>query len=389
MANNENDTTDHPNDQTPGPQPPSDKPVHQRALEVLSPASLARLSEEVYKLLKAKLWLQVLVAMALGIGTGLALNPSSELVDPELANTLGEWFALPGYFFLAIIQMIIVPLVFASIIRGIAANQDMDQLRRTGTRLLLYFLFTTIVSVSIGIALGLIIKPGDIPAMPTESDTTLSLTPEDEAAQQEEGFSWAALPSDLVNVLPQNPLDALVQAEMLQIVIFAIVVALALVSLSPTTAKPLLELLGATESIAIAVVRWVMLITPWAVFGLLARTLIHTGPEVLSGLGWYVASAMIGFVLLLGFYMLMLFLLGRRNPFQFFGKITEPLLLAFSVNSSAATMPLTLKTAEEKLKIKPSTARFVIPLGTTINMDSTALNQGLATIFLAQLSGFD
>jgi Na+/H+-dicarboxylate symporter len=175
----------------------------------------------------------------------------------------------------------------------------------------------------------------------------------------------------------------------LQIVIFAIVIALALISLPPETARPLLDLLGATEAVAIAVVRWVMLLAPWAVFGLLARTIIATGTDVLLGLGYYAAVTLGGFLVLLGVYALNLLLLAKRNPLRFFGAIREPVLLAFSTNSSAATMPLTLQTAEEKLNIKPSVARFVIPLGTTVNMDSTALNQALATVFLAQLSGME
>lgn len=360
-----------------------------RALEALNPAGLARLSEHIRKLLAAKLWLQVLIGMFLGMGVGYMLNPENNLVSATLGNTLAEWLALPGYFFLAIIQMIIVPLVFASVIRGVAANQSIDQLRKTGARLIVYFLITTIFSVTIGLGLGLLLKPGekiDIAALQVDSEDAALV---EGAPAEAKDVTIADIPGSIISIFPENPLNALVSAEMLQVVVFAIVVALALVNLAPKTAKPILELLGSTEAVAISIVRWAMLLAPWAVFGLLARTVSQTGLEVMIGLGWYVGAALLGFVVLIVFYMLIVAILGRRNPITFLGHIRETMLVAFSMDSSAAAMPVTIETAEKKLKIKPSTARFVIPLGATINMDSTAMIQGLATVFLAQLSGFD
>jgi len=137
------------------------------------------------------------------------------------------------------------------------------------------------------------------------------------------------------------------------------------------------------------IVRWAMLMVPIAVLGLIAKVTLQTGVEVLQSLGFYVATVLIGFLLLLIFYLLIVTVLGRRNPLTFLGKIREPMIMAFSTNSSAATMPVSIQTAEEKLNIQPSIARFIIPIGATVNMDASALYQGLATIFIAQMYGID
>ena len=130
------------------------------ALDLIHPRSLAALSGQLQRLVRGRLWLQVLVAMALGIGTGILLGPSSGLVGPRLATTLGNWLALPGHLFLALVQMIVVPLVFASVIRGLAATEDLEQLKRLGIRVVLFFVGMTAVGILIGIGLGVLIEPG-------------------------------------------------------------------------------------------------------------------------------------------------------------------------------------------------------------------------------------
>jgi Na+/H+-dicarboxylate symporter len=178
-------------------------------------------------------------------------------------------------------------------------------------------------------------------------------------------------------------------SEMLQIVIFAFAFGLALISMPVKTAKPMLDFLASLEEVCMTIVRWAMLMVPIAVLGLIAKVTLQTGVEVLQSLGFYVATVLIGFLLLLIFYLLVVTVLGRRNPLTFLGKIREPMIMAFSTNSSAATMPVSIQTAEEKLNIQPSIARFIIPIGATVNMDASALYQGLATIFIAQMYGID
>lgn len=362
-----------------------------QALETVHPRNLKDLYIHLQSLTRARLWLQILIGMVLGILTGLLLGPDMDWVKPKTGEIIGEWLALPGYFFLALIQLIVVPLVLSSVVRGIAASQDVDQLRKTGSRLLVYFVVTTALAVAIGITVGLVMKPGSyIDASKLEAGQAAqseAIDLSDVTEGGEEGFSLKTLPRDIVALIPENPSNVLANADMLKVVILALILGVALVSLAASQAKPLLELLGSIEAVCMTIVQKLMLIAPAAVFGLIAQVTIKTGVGVLLGMGVYVGVVLLGFAVLLLFYMLILVVLGRYNPLKFLGAVREAQLMAFSVNSSAAVMPLSIKTAEEKLDVRPSTAQFVIPIGATINMNGSALYQGLATIFIAQVFG--
>jgi Na+/H+-dicarboxylate symporter len=176
---------------------------------------------------------------------------------------------------------------------------------------------------------------------------------------------------------------------MLQVVIFAVFIGIALISMSPKQSRPLLDLMGSLQAVCMTVVRWAMWLAPLAVFGLLAKLTMTVGLDVLAGMAVYVGTVILGLVLLLGVYLLIVWLLGGRSPWRFLAAVREVQLLAFSTSSSAAVMPLSIKTADQKLGVRPSISQFLIPLGATINMDGTALYQGAATMFLAQVFGVE
>jgi Na+/H+-dicarboxylate symporter len=371
-------------------------------INYLHPRNIKSLSDMLGGLMRGRLWLQVLVAMVLGVATGLVLSPDAGFVSKTTALAIGEWLALPGMLFLAFIQMIVVPLITASIVRGICSATDAAQLKSTGLFAAIYFIGTTILAVVIGIAVGLIIKPGsyvdagfatqNAPRAETrQSAATKAIGSESvnagEAAQ--ESLTVAEVPDRIAGVLPTNPMASIVEGEMLQIVIFAIVIGIGLLSIRPASAKPLLELFGSIQQVSMAIVGAVMRIAPLAVFGLLARTMIKTGPDVLAGMGVYAGTVVLGMFVLLLVYGGIATLFGGQGPTTFIRGFRAPFLLGFSTNSSAATMPVTVKSAEEELNIRPSIAQFVIPLGATINMGGTALYQGLATIFMAQMFAID
>jgi Na+/H+-dicarboxylate symporter len=364
-------------------------------LERIYPKSIKFLTEPLNRLVRGRLWLQVLAGMALGIGAGLLINPDTGLVARSVAMGLAEWLALPGNLFLAFIQMIVVPLILASIIRGIAAATDVRQLKTTGLGLAVYFVGSTIVAAILGIAIGLTLKPGSYvdrsfaAEQQVEGEAGALIEQSQDMAAAEEPFDIVELPSQITQVLPTNPMSSIVEGDMLQIVIFAIVLGIGLLSVPVSSAKPLLELMGSVQEICMAIVATVMLFAPVAVFGLLAQVMIKTGPGVLAGLGVYAAVVILGMVALLVVYLAIAAALGQRNPVGMLRAIREPFLLGFSTNSSAATMPVTVKTAEEQLKVRPSLSQFIVPLGATINMGGTALYQALATIFMAQLFQID
>jgi len=366
------------------------------SLEKIHLQNLKYFSHPLRRLIKGRLWLQIVVAMILGLGAGIALSPDTGWVDSSTAQAVGGWLALPGQLFLAIIQMIVVPLILASIIRGIAAATDIQQLKSTGLWVTTYFLATTVMAVVIGISLGLVLRPGSY----VDASALRQATPQTSAAQSIENSAEQAaahqepvtidnFPEHLVEILPTNPISAIAQGEMLQIVIFAAILGIGLLSLSPESAKPLLELLGSIQSVCMAVVGALMTIAPLAVFGLLTQAMIKTGPQVLRGLGSYTASVILGMAVLMIVYVAIAAVLGKTGIRRFLAGIREPILLAFSTDSSAATMPITIKSAEEKLHVRPSLSQFIIPLGATVNMGGTALYQGLATIFMAQMFHMD
>ena len=203
--------------------------------------------------MRGRLWLQVLVAMALGIATGVLLGPSVGLVRPALATVIGSWLALPGQLFLGLVQMIVIPLVFASVIRGLAATEGVEQLRRLGSRVVLFFVLMTALGIGIGITVGHLVQPGRF----VDSEALLATLPEDSGGPRADTPAppgLAELPERLVMLLPNNPLSSAVSGEMLQIVMFAVIVGIALVLMAPDKARPLLEVLGSLQEVCMTVI---------------------------------------------------------------------------------------------------------------------------------------
>ncbi len=359
----------------------------ERSLEFFNPKSLKNLNRHLQNLVQGRLWLKILIGMAAGIIIGILLSPSTGLVSHELGNTIGNWLALPGNIFLSMIQMIVIPLIFASIITGIAAGENLEYLKKIGLRAVAYFLVTTAIAIIIGIGITYLIQPGQfIDTSMAEAQQEIAVSEgTDISEENDEILPLTEMPQLIANLIPDNPLGAMVEKEMLQVVLFAIVLGIALVSLKPEQAKPLLDLLSSIQEVSMTVVKWAMLIAPFAVFGLMAQTTINIGLDALLGMAVYVLTVIGGLMILLIMYLLILAIYVRTSPFKFLRDVREVQLLAFSTSSSAAVMPLSIETAEDKLNIKPSNAQFLIPLGATINMNGTALYQGAATIFLAQV----
>ncbi len=354
------------------------------SLPISTQPSIRRLAYRLSGFVRGRLWLQVLVAMALGMATGMAIGPTGGWLSPTHAELVGNWLALPGYLFLAMVQMIVIPLVVASIILGMCSSRDMAQLRSMGLRTGLFFLCTTLVAALIGVAMAMAIEPGSYLQV-----TQLPHAAEAATQAAAKAPSLASLPAQIVQVVPTNPLRAGVDQNMLQIVVVAIFVGVALVTMERTTSQPLLDLLGAVQEVSMVVVRWAMYLVPVAVFGLLAQLTARMGLDALLGMGVYVATVLGGLLLAFGFLMVVYAMTRRRSPLTFLRSTRDVLLLAFSTSSSAAVMSLTIRTVEEALGVRQSIARFVVPLGTTINMAGTALYQVVATLFLAQVYQVD
>lgn len=352
--------------------------------------SLRSLVSSLGRLVRTRLWLQIVIGLLLGIGLGLLLSPKgAALISEGAAHELSVWLALPGHIFLALIQMMVVPLVMASIVLGITGTGDVRQLRQVGMRILPYFIATTLVAVLIGSFVATAIEPGRF-IDPSFVEAALA-----EAHNSAAGEFAAPAPSDMslperiVDLIPTNPLDAALEQSMLQIIVFAILIGIALALIAGPQARPLIDLAGSVQEVSMKVVSWAMLIAPLAVFGLLAQITIKVGLNALVSMSAYVGSVLLGLLLLLVFYLLIVALWARRSPLRFLAQVRNVQLLAFSTSSSAAVMPVSLKVAEDTLGVDPAVARFVVPIGATINMDGTALYQIVAAIFLTQVFGID
>lgn len=345
-----------------------------------SPGSLA---SRLRRFVRARLWLQVLGAMVAGVAVGLLLGGEVAWVAPSTAELIGSWAAVPGYLFLALVQMIVIPLVVASIVLGMASTDDLEQLRRTGLRTGVFFVVTTLLAGIIGLSAVLVIQPGSY----IDSSMIASVSAAPQVA--EAPLSLVELPQRITELIPTNPLRASVEQNMLQVVVFAILIGVALVTLPPKQSRPLLELLGAIQEISMVVVRWAMYLVPAAVFGLMLQLTTRLGLDALLGLGVYVLTVLVGLLTMLLVYLALYRVLRGQPIWRFVQAARDAQLLAFSTSSSAAVMPLTMQTAITRLGVRPAIAQFVIPLGTTINMAGTALYQVVATVFLAQVFAVD
>ena len=332
-------------------------------------------------LIEGKLWLKVLIGLLLGIALGVFLGPDFHLIAADQTQVITGWLALPGQIFLRLVKMIIIPLVFSSIIIGLVSSGDPAFLKKIGPRLILYFTATTTVAILIGFTMAFLIKPGSY------IDTGGLDLPE--STNTEQVVEDIDIPQKIVNILPENPLQTMLSGEMLGVVIFTIIIGIALLAIDNRDAEPLVRMLEAIQQICLTIVRWAMELAPYAVFGLMTQITSQIGLEALAGLGLYVITVLLGLLTLIIVYNLIVWLFSYLSPGNFIKAIKDVQLLAFSTSSSAAVMPLSIKTAEDKLNVRPTIAQFLIPVGATINMDGTALYQAVATVFLAQVFGVE
>jgi Na+/H+-dicarboxylate symporter len=333
-------------------------------------------------LIKNKLWAQVLVALFVGLLVGIALGPETGWIEKETAETITDWLSIPANLFLKIIQMIIVPLIFASIIRGLTSSGSIEQLRKIGLGVAVYFVITTAIALTIGIIIATTIEPGNF----IDSDLIReSFGIENLEPIENYELSIHDIPQSIVGLVPSNPLSSFMSGEMLSIIIFALIVGVAMITLPSKSSRPILDLLESIQDFTMKVVSWAMRLAPFAAFGLMAGIVSKVGLSALTGLGAYMATVILGLFIMLIVYMVIIKFFAKRPLSSTLSIIKEPQLLAFSTSSSAATMPVSLKTAEEKLNVKPKVSQFIVPLGATINMDGTAMYQIIAVFFLAQL----
>lgn len=350
----------------------------------LDPSSLKRLSDQILVLIETKLWAKILTSMLLGAFLGLFLSLSGPFAPfvikhQSSIDSLMTWLVIPAQLFLKAIKMVIIPLIFSSIIRGLASTSNAEQMKKLGLNFSLFVFVNTILAALLGVFLTTSLKPGSgLNLKNTLSSTSSQLI----SNTSEKIFSFH--PEMLLNLLPTNPFSSLVEGQMLDVVILSIVAGIALLSIEKEKANGAIESLGVLQEICMKIISWAMKLAPYAVFGMLAQVTASTGLKSIQNMAYYVVVCFLGFTLFILFYSGLVFLIKKVSPLQFLKILSSPLLLAFSTSSSAITMPLSMKVAEDELNINPSVARFLIPLGTTVNMAGSAIWNTTAVIFISQ-----
>jgi len=329
------------------------------------------------------LWLQVVISLLLGLAVGLALGDDVGIgVDDDTLSSLSSYLKIPANIFLSLIMMIIVPLIFASIVVAITNLGAKEKMKTLGLGIGVYFVITTTISILVAVLLASIIAPGSILDL-TSLQEAHDISEED--LKVTEGFDIEDIPNAVSNIIPRNPISSYLEGQMFSILIMAVIVGLSMAALPKESTKPLLDLLESVQKITLHILIISMKIVPFAVFGLIIGMVATVGIGTMVGLGVYMVTVVLGLGIMLLVYALILKFVAKRSISTTFSKFRNPQTLAFSTASSMATMPVTLKTAEEDLKVDPKVSKFVIPLGTTVNMDGTALYQVIAVFFLAQL----
>jgi len=323
----------------------------------------------------------------------IKLSNGSEIVienatAAEKIKTIGVLLKPVGDIFVRLLNMIAVPLVLASLMVGAASLSDLKHVAKIGGKTLGFYALTAVVAISIGLAFSNLIQPGNI--MDADTKERLLSTYQDEAKVRIEQKIEMNIVDFLVNIVPKNPFKAIADGDFLQIVFFAILTGIFLMQIPKDKSAPVLNFFTGLSDAMIVLVEKIMLIAPYAVFTLIAATVAEFGFSILKTLFWYSLTVVLGLLVLTFIeYPILLKIFTRISIKDFFKAQKQVLAVAFSTSSSAATLPVTMDVCEKKLGVPNKIASFVLPLGTTVNMDGTALYQATATMFIAQVYGFD
>jgi Na+/H+-dicarboxylate symporter len=332
---------------------------------------------------------KILIGMLLGVIFGFLM-----LQIEWGAAFIAAWIKPLGTIFVKLLKLIAVPLILASLIKGISDLKDISKFASIGLKTIVIYVLTTVVAISIGLTLVNIFNPGDGVSDATISKLTATYANNSSVQGKiaEAGRQQDSGPLDfVVDMVPENAFTALSNNKlMLQVIFLSIFLGISLLLIGEKRAKPLKDVFDSLNDVVLKMVDLIMLAAPYAVFALLANVVVSSGdPELLYALLFYASVVVGGLLLMVCFYLLVLAFVVKKNPFWFLKQISPAQLLAFSTSSSAATLPVTMERVEEHVGVDKEVSSFVLPVGATINMDGTSLYQAVAAVFIAQALNFD
>ncbi|NOY47411.1 MAG: dicarboxylate/amino acid:cation symporter [Chlorobi bacterium] len=338
---------------------------------------------------KLELHWKILIGMVFGLIFGfimLQIDGGKEFSS--------DWIKPWGTIFVKLLKLIAIPLILASLIKGISDLKDISKFKTIGIRTIITYVITTIIAISIGLLLVNILQPGDGVSEQTISKLTNTYSGSSsvqskivEATKQVESGPLQFL-EDMV---PDNAFKAMSDNRlMLQVIFFAIFLGISMLLVGEKRAKPLKDFFDSLNDVVLKMVDLIMLSAPYAVFALLASVVVSSDdPDILVALAQYAGVVVLGLILMIIFYSIIVATFTKKNPFWFLKEISPAQLLAFSTSSSAATLPVTMERVEEHIGVDKEVSSFVLPVGATINMDGTSLYQAVAAVFIFQALGLD
>jgi DAACS family dicarboxylate/amino acid:cation (Na+ or H+) symporter len=328
----------------------------------------------------------------IGLITGATAGVLSNFLFPDspIIQFFQTYITDPlGKIFLNFLIMMVIPLVFASLSLGVAQIGDLKKLGKIGFKTISYFIVVTTVAVIIGLLLVNIIRPGDY--LPATTKTQLMDSFKGQATEIKQTTEKTEFGiQTLVNIIPRNPIAAVAKPnpDMLALIFFSLIVGIALTLINQEKAAPLIKILEGINDVTVVVINIAMKLAPFGVFALILSVTSRFGFELLVALSMYVVTVILGLALhLFGTFPVLLKFLSKYNPVKFFKKIETVILTAFSTSSSSATLPTTISVSQTNLGIPSQITGFVLPLGATMNMNGTALFEGVTVLFLAQVFG--
>lgn len=326
---------------------------------------------------KLSLTSKVLIGMVLGMAIGLLINLTGLNVKGGFVNTyvVDGLFYVMGKLFINALKMLVVPLVFFSLLSGVCGIGNLKILGRVGTKSFALYILTTAIAIAVAIIIATSAHIGLGMNLAADTSFTTQTAP--------------PLTEVLIGIIPTNPLAAMAQGQMLPLIFFTILLGVSIVMVG-TKAKGIVAGIEVANEIMMKMVTLVMVVAPYAVFALIAKSMAELGLDLLGQLAGYVI-VLVSALLVHLFFTLMIILkaFSGLSPRVFMRKIREAQIFAFSTASSNATIPVTLRVITEKMGVDNSVASFTVPFGATINMDGTAIMQGVATVFIANIYGVD
>ncbi|PZW42539.1 Na+/H+-dicarboxylate symporter [Mesonia algae] len=336
---------------------------------------------------KLALHWQILTGMALGVIFALILSNFE-----WGSGFINDWIKPFGTIFINALKLIAVPLILASLIKGVSDLKDISKLSQMGARTILTYIATTVIAVSIGLGVVNLVKPGNTITDETREELVASYGGEADLKRQDAEKQKNAGPLQaLVDIVPGNIIGASSSnSNMLQVIFFAIFFGIGLILIPEKTAQPVKSFFDGFNEVILKMIDIIMLAAPYGVFALLAALVVESpSADLFAALAMYALCVISGLLMMIGVYILIVWIFTKKSPKFFLNGISPAQLLAFSTSSSAATLPVTMERVEEHLGVEKEVSSFVLPIGATINMDGTSLYQAVAAVFIAQAFGMD